>query len=484
MSKTWEIGNTFSLLAGFLITGCALGQPSVRPPAAPLPMLGQYSFATTSIEPNVSEYWRVLEDRLLSDFVQQAIEANAEIEQAAARVAQARAALRGAQAGYLPNVSGAAGVSRDIGNFANDTFNPTLGADVNWQVDLFGRISGAVAASHAELLAAGYSLADVQRLIVGAVAQTTIRARSAAVQLTIARDTLANQDENLQITIWRRQAGLVSSLDVEQARVQRAQTAALIPQLESDLTANANAISTLTGQMPGRVRALLQPEQASAIPEPPIRTGLGAPAQLLRRRPDIRAAELRLISDSARIDVARAHLLPLLTLRGNIGTGGVGFGSLFDLVSGNLFGGLSQLIFDGGRTRANIDSAKAAARFSLASWRLAVLRALEEVETAAIDLDKSRDRVALLEDARKAADNAALLARSQYQAGLVDFQTLLTVENQLLSTRNALANAEAARAISFVRLTQGLGGGWTEDEVAQVVSRSVIRPTVDESASE
>src|SRR5690606_6405365 len=152
-----------------------------------------------------------------------------------------------------------------------------------WEADLFGRIGADVTASEADLAAAGYSLADLRRLIAGQVALATISARSNALQLAIARDTLAYQDENLQIARWRVQAGLVSSLDVEQARGQRAQTAATIPLLESNLTATANAISTLIGEPPGRVMAALQ--GSDFVPAPPDLAGFEAPAEVLRRRP-------------------------------------------------------------------------------------------------------------------------------------------------------------------------------------------------------
>ena len=159
-------------------------------------------------------------------------------------------------------------------------------------------------------------------------------------------------------------------------------------------------------------------------------------------------------------------------------------GSLFDVITGNLFAGVSQLIFDGGRTRANIDDAQATAQLSLSSWRLAILRALEEVETGAIDLRESRRRTIFLNEANVAADNAALLARSQYRAGLIDFQNLLTAENQLLSTRNAVASAQAAQALTFVQLTQALGGGWNENALAERIVPPPIVLTSDEGASE
>jgi outer membrane protein TolC len=187
---------------------------------------------------------------------------------------------------------------------------------------------------------------------------------------------------------------------------------------------------------------------------------------VLRRRPDVRGAEETLIADSARIGVARAQLFPLLRLTGNLGTPSTGIGHLFDVITGGLFATVSQLIFDGGRTRAQVRSAQAAAQGSLAAWRQSILSALEDVETAAVDLRSARERVAIQNEALDASNNAAILARSQYQAGLTDFRDLLTSENQLLSARNAVVSAEADRASAFVRLTQALGGGWSPETLA------------------
>src|SRR5690606_42116481 len=144
--------------------------------------------------------------------------------------------------------------------------------------------------------------------------------------------------------------------------------------------------------------------------------------------------------------------LPLVRLTGNIGTGATSVGNLFDVTSGGLFAGVSQLTFDGGRTRAQVDGAEAAAEGALAFWRLQILGALEEVETSAVDLRAARQRVAIQGEARDAGANAALLARSQYQAGITDFRTLLQAENQLLSARNGEVGAQAERASAFVRL--------------------------------
>jgi NodT family efflux transporter outer membrane factor (OMF) lipoprotein len=442
-----------------------LGATACARPDLPLPDSGipvpetwvETEQAPVSLE--VAQYWHLLDDPLLTEFVEAALANNLDLAQSAARLAQAQTQLAGSRAGYMPQVSASGGVQQDLLDNSADEPLISLGADAAWELDLFGRIGAEVSASEAELAAAGYSLADLQRLIAGQVALATISARATAAQLAIARDTLGYQDENLQIARWRVQAGLVSSLDMEQARSQRAQTAASIPLLESNLAATANAISTLIGEPPGRVLALL--EAPAAIPEPPAVNGFEAPAEVLRRRPDVRGAEASLLASMARIHVARTQLLPAIQLGGTIGTSSLGFDGLFDVITGGVFGNISQLIFDGGRTQARIDSARATADGALAAWRLSILGALEEVETAAVDLDRSGQRVGLFAEALDAANNSAILARSQYQAGLTDFRNLLTSENQLLSARNAQVGAEADRASAFVRLTQALGGGWS-----------------------
>jgi NodT family efflux transporter outer membrane factor (OMF) lipoprotein len=417
---------------------------------------------------DIAQYWRLLDDPLLTEFTERALANDLDVAQSAARLEQARAQLRSARAAFMPSVSASGGVQQEL--LDNSPSRPliSLGADASWELDLFGRIGSNVAVSEAELAAAGYSLDDLRRLIVGQVALATISARATALQLAIARDTLAYQDENLQIARWRAQAGLVSSLDVEQARGQRAQTAASIPLLESNLAATANGISTLIAEPPGRALDLL--EESARMPAPPDVAGFEAPAEVLRRRPDVRGAEASLVASMARIDVARAQLLPAIQLGGSVGTSSLGFGNLFDVVTGGLFAGVSQLIFDGGRTSAQVDGARAAASGALAAWRQSILRALEDVETSAVDLEKSRDRVAIYAEALEAANNSALLARSQYQAGLTDFRNLLTSENQLLSARNAQVSAEADRASAFVRLTQALGGGWSPTEYPLPIS--------------
>jgi len=461
-----RVGACFGFgMSALLLSGCV----SLSPEAPTLENMQQvpenWALADLAMaDPSPAEielatYWALLDDPLLDMLVSRARADNLDLAQAIARVRAARAGLREARARRLPSATGNAGLGRDVGDFSRDELQFVLGADVAWDADLFGGIGAGIEASRADLRAAGYSLADLERVIVSSVAIQTTTARSLAAQLAIARESLVNQDDNLQIARWRNQAGLVSSLDVEQARTQRAQTAATIPQLESDLVATANAISTLIGEPPGEVYRMLL-AQPRAVPAPPENIALDVPAQTLQRRPDVGAAQAQLAADLERVGIARAQLYPLVRLSGSVGSTAFGIDELLDIVTGNAFAGLTQLLFDGGRTRAQIDTAQAIADGSLAGWRRTILVALEEVETAAVDLEASDARVAAFIEASEGARDAALLARSQYQAGLIDFQVLLTVESQLLSARNAEVSARAERALAFIRLARALGGGW------------------------
>ncbi|EAQ27669.1 RND efflux system outer membrane lipoprotein NodT [Erythrobacter sp. NAP1] len=450
-----------AILALALLQGCSLpgtAQPPTLQETIPLPE--RWTFASQEGQAiELGEYWALLNDPLIDEFVTQARTQNYDIAQSLAQLRAAEAGLREARAARLPSASAGGGVGRDFGDFSRDEFQFSLSADLAWELDLFGRISSSIDASRADLAAAGFNAADLERIVVATVAIQTITARSVAAQLEFARQSLANQDDNLQIARWRNQAGLVSSLDVEQARTQRAQTAATIPLLEGDLVAAANAISTLIGDPPGEVYARLLADPRE-VPSPPLANAVNAPADILRMRPDVSAAEARLVGDFERIGIARTQLYPIARLTGTVGTSSFGIDDLFDVITGNVFASLSQLLFDGGAARARVDASRAIADGSLAAWRQSILTALEDVETASVDLDTSNERVIALVEASDGARNAAILGRSQYQAGLIDFQVLLNVESALLSAETSQISAEAARAIAFVQLARAMGGGW------------------------
>lgn len=474
--------NVLSLMlcAALPIAGCAAG-PDYRP-AAPsqLGVPDAYSVPATASAGDLSRWWERFDDPLLQRLVAQAAPDNLDVAQAVTRLRQAREALVQARADFLPSLSGSGGYSRrqvlrggtqqtqlpdgtiiNTGQGSSDNFS--LGLDANYQVDLFGGIRRSVEGARASYAATGFDYATVLLSVQAEIARNYILARAAQVQIANARASLALQDDNLEIAGFRVQAGLVSSLDAEQARAQRAQTAATIPSLEASYNSAVSRLGVLTGQAPGALKG----EMAAARPIPagPATAGAGIPADTLRQRPDVRAAERSLAAATAQIGVVEAQLYPALGLSGGVTTAAGAFTSLGDIITGTLFAGLQQLIFDGGRTRAAVRSQRAAADAAFLAYKSTVLVGLEEVENAVVALQTARARTVQFRIALDAANNSAILARSQYRAGLTDFTTLNQTETQLLSARNSLTTAQSDEATALVQLFTALGGGWDAGSV-------------------
>lgn len=334
----------------------------------------------------------------------------------------------------------------------------SLGADASWQADIFGGLTRGLQAARAQEAGALFDFEGVRTSVAGEVATNYINARLAQARLVIARSTLSTQDDNLQIAGWRVQAGLVSALDVEQARAQRAQTAASIPSLETSYLQAVARLGTLTGQGPGALRSEM--EVARPVPRGSDSIAVEIPADTLRRRPDVRSAERQLAAATARIGVAQAALFPALSISGNIDTNAATIGKLGSLLTGGLFAGITQAIFDAGRRKSQVRSARAGADLAFANYKQTVLSGLEDVEDAAQALNAAKARQAQLAIAVDASNNAAIYARSQYRSGLIDFLSLLQSEQALLSARDQLASAQADQALALVQLYLALGGGW------------------------
>ncbi|WP_315761394.1 efflux transporter outer membrane subunit [Sphingomonas sp. Y38-1Y] len=457
------------------LAGCAAG-PDYRP-AAPseLGVPPAYSVPGTATVEDLRRWWDRFDDPLLRRLVEQAAPDNLDVAQAVARLRQAREQLVQARAAFLPSLSGSAGYSRRqaitggsqqtqlpdgtiINTGQGSTDNFSLGLDASYQADLFGGIRRSVEGARATYEATGYDYATVLVSTQAEIARNYILARAAQAQIANARQSLGIQDENLEIAGFRVQAGLVSSLDAEQARAQRAQTAATIPSLEATYNSSVSRLGVLTGQAPGALKA----EMAAVrpIPRGPAIVGTGIPADTLRQRPDVRSAERGLAAATAQIGVTEAQLYPALGFSGGINTAANVIGSLGDIITGTLFAGLNQLIFDGGRTRAAVRSQRAAADAAFLAYKSSVLTGLEDVENAVVALRTAQDRTVQFRIALDAANNSAILARSQYRAGLTDFTTLNQTETQLLSARNSLTTAASDEASALVQLFSALGGGW------------------------
>ncbi|MBM3928501.1 MAG: efflux transporter outer membrane subunit, partial [Sphingomonadales bacterium] len=397
---------TAALLAAS-VSACTVG-PDYRP-ATPerLGVPPAFSVPTTPTREDLTTWWTRFDDPLLQRLVASAADTNLDVAQAVARLRQAREALIQSRAQLLPGITGSAGYSRNqnlIGGSAavvlpdgtvtnitrGNTNNFQLGANVSYQLGLFGEVRRTVEASGADYQATGYTLATVILSTQGEIARNYILARAAQAQLVNARASLGLQDDNLEIAGFRVQAGLVSSLDREQARSQRAQTASTIPTLEANYNSAVSRLGVLTGQAPGALKAELA--VARPIPKGPAIVGAGIPADVLRQRPDVLAAERNLAAATARIGVAAAQLYPRFSLTGNVNTNAPAIGGLFETVIGTLFAGINQLIFDAGRVRAVVRANQAAADGAFAAYKGTVLTALEDVENAIVALDSARAR--------------------------------------------------------------------------------------------
>jgi len=437
------------------------------------------------------QWWTQFDDPLLTRLVEQARSSNLDIAQAVARLRQAHEALIQSRAQLFPSVDASAGYSRSF-NVAGGTSTVTLpdgtvtsisqsrnsfsvSGDVSYQVGLFGEIRRTVEASKAQYQGAGYDYASVLTSTESEVARNYILARLYQVQLANARASLAIEDDNLQIAGWRVQAGLVSSLDQESARAARAQTAASIPSLEQSYSQAVSRLGVLTGQAPGALKQAMA--KAEPIPQGPADIAVGIPADTLRQRPDVMSAERGLAAATAEIGVAKAALYPALNITGNIGTSSNVFDDLFKVITGSVFGGISQAIFNGGRLNAQVRSNEAAAQGAFALYKSTVLTALEDVENAIVALDSAREREKQYAIALDAANNSAILSREQYRAGLTDFTTLNTAESSLISARNGFTQAKADEATALVQLYLALGGGWDSSAVPVAPVTPPVIPT-------
>ncbi|MBO9714036.1 efflux transporter outer membrane subunit [Sphingomonas sp.] len=448
--------------AALPLAGCAVGPDYHPKPASELGVPEAYSVPADSSREDLAEWWKKFDDPLLGQLVEQGRAANLDVGQAVARLRQARESLVQARAALLPAVTASGGVSRNqgvtgTGGFA-DNSSFSIGADASYQVDLFGGNRRNTEAAGAAAEAASYDVAAVLISVEAEIARNYVLARLAQAQLANARDSLGIQDDNLQIAQWRVQAGLVSSIDAETARAQRAQTAASIPSLESAYNGYVSRIGVLTGQAPGALKGQL--EAVKPIPAGPSSVAAGIPADTLRQRPDVRSAERNLAAASARIGVAEAQLYPQLSIGGSLGSGGGTVGSLFDVITGRLFANIAQTIFDGGRLKSQVRSAEAAAEGSFLAYKSSVLSALEDSENAIVALKAAQDRAAQYAVALEASNNQAILARMQYRSGLTDFTTLNQAESALLSARNGLSQAKSDEATALIALYLALGGGW------------------------
>lgn len=454
------------ILAG-LLAGCAVG-PDYRPPQVPVPDAWQSQppsglKAESTDSPTLASWWTVLNDPVLNQLIERAVAENKNVKGATAALVAARARRSAAIAPFWPSLDASTGGSRSHSELtpgATESYN--AGLDAAWEIDLFGGRRRSLESVTATLAATEADLRDVLVTLLGDVALGYLDVRTTQSRLNYAERNLESQREVVDMTDWRSQAGLATVLDVEQAKASYSQTLAGLPSLEAALAAAKNRLAVLTGQTPGALNEQLN--ERKPIPVAPVEIVASVPADLMRRRPDIRAAERRLAAQSAQIGVATAQLYPSLSLTGSLGLVAGAAGDLFksDAVGSNRYGlSLSMPIFKGGALRQNIKVQNALFDQALSTYESTVLTAYEDVENSLTQWVNEQRRHAALVDAASSARIARELAVIQYSSGLVDFQTVLNADREQISADDALAVSDGEMTSNLVRLYKALGGGWS-----------------------
>jgi outer membrane protein, multidrug efflux system len=378
---------------------------------------------------------------------------------------QSRASRDLATASLFPSLTASASANRsmtgtDAGGSGKSRTLYAAGFDASWEPSIFGGLTDAARGAEADAAAAAASLEATQVSLAAEVALEYIALRTYQTRLGIASDNVASQAETLQLTYWRAQAGLATTLDVEQARTNLEQTKASIPGLENGRAQAEHRLAVLTGQPPGTLRERLA--EAKALPKAPEDVAVGVPADTLRQRPDVRAAQLTLQAEIARTAQQQAARYPSLSLSGSFGWQSLsaaalgGGGSL----ARSLAASLATTLFDGGRIRSRIARQDAVQEQALVAYEKSILTALEDVENALAGYATGRQAVEARRQAAVSAGNAAKLARALYQAGATDFQKVLETDRTRLSAEDGLASAESDVLVSVISLYKALGGGW------------------------
>ena len=452
-----------SLLA-LAVAGCAVG-PDYR---APQPEPARIAHAEDSDYDRSrfeSAWWHQFEDPTLDALVVQALAENRELRIAYSRLRAARAIRDDDANDRFPTVT--AGASADIGKAQQPGVTERrvnaerydLGLDMAWELDLFGRIQRRLEASDAQAEAAEAELYQLQVSLIAELVDAYGQLRGAQLRERIARDNLANQRDSHELTEQLRDAGMGSELDVLRADARLAATEASLPQLQAQQARARNRIATLLGQRADRLAVDLSPRELPAIAKA---LPIGDPAELLRRRPDIRAVERQLAAATATVGVATADLFPRVSLSGFLGFI-AGRGSQIGSSAAEAWGvapSISWAAFDLGSVRARLRGAQADADGALASYEQQVLLALEESENAFSDYARAQERLLSLLRQSTASRAAAQQAEIRYREGTVDFLVLLDAERERLAAEDAQAQAEVELYRGVVALYKALGGGW------------------------
>jgi NodT family efflux transporter outer membrane factor (OMF) lipoprotein len=451
---------------------------------------GTSATATTELMANEVRWWGRLDDPQLTSLVERAVAANNGVAVAQARLREARAVRQMVQSLLYPQIAAGASVLRFRGSrSALDVPEGLLdlkgslfqvGFDATWTVDLFGGIRRSIESAQATEEGVAAQRRGVVLMVASETARAYVELRGMQQELEVARATLAEQQQTLTVTEDRRNSGLASGLEVVRARTEVESTAAEIPPLEQAIRQYIHVLSTLLGQEPTALSGEL--EQAVPVPEAPSQITVGIPSDLLRRRPDIQAAERQIASATAQVGVATAELFPKVILGGGGGFASRNIGDLFDGSSSGYYAAgpsVNWTVFDGGRRKAGITLSEAQVDAAKAYYQDTVLRAFREVESSLVGVDRARAR---LEDLRRfsaSARESADIAQRDYELGILDQLTVLDAQRQANRADMLMVEGHTALTVHVVTLYKALGGGWEIAEpssATQPVTQPAAQP--------
>lgn len=454
------------LPGGCKFVGVDYEQPEVALPDQWHQKIEEGSFGGRS---DLDEWWKLFGDPVLDDLLTRAVTANRGLAAAQERLLQGRFALRSARSGLLPGLDGASGYRRERtsenigrppvlgGGQTQDYYS--LGVDASWELDLLGGVRRGIEASEAEMEASEERYRDTLVLLLSDVAASYIDLRMIEERIRLMRNNVLIQKESLQIARDRFESGLTAKLDVTQAEANLAYTRALLPQLRQERVAAINRLAVLTGGYASGLESVVAGNRP--VPAPRESVAVGLPVELIRARPDVRAAERELAARTARIGVAEADLYPRFSLSGTFELLANSGGDVFDLDSADYgFGpALRWNLFNGGRVRSQIAIEESRTREALLEYENTVLRAVEEVEVSMGAIANESRRLASLKAGTEASRETVSLVKENYARGLVDFQNVLDAERTLTQLEDEQALSKGRVARSHVALFKALGAG-------------------------
>jgi len=478
------------LLPALALVGCAAVGPNYHVPHVDVPARWSEAPSASAPAPETpSCWWLEFEDPELNSLIDRAVAANLDLQNAEARVREARANRLVAKAPLYPSVSttgsftrsqlsqNAAGTTQAAGERSIPPTNLyQAGFDVSWEIDVFGGIRRSVEAATDTLQATAYDREDVLLTLLAEVARNYIELRGFQRQLEVTRQNLDSQTDTLNLTRARYQGGLATDLDVARAEAQAETTASDLPTLEISYGQAVHRIGVLLGEDPGALADELSPNRP--IPGAPSALPPGLPSDLLRQRPDIRRSERQLAAATAQIGVATADLYPKFSLSGSAGLSSISASDFFTGASKAWSFGptITWPIFQGGQIKANIEVRDAQAQQALLTYRQTILSAFEDTENAILEFNQERERSDRLDEAVRSNQRAAEYSTQLYLRGLTDFLSVLDAQRNLFVAQVSLVQSQVSLSTDLVALHKALGGGW---DAFPMRAETATRPPVE-----